>query len=660
MSLFQRIRKLRGKVNDRKSHVKLIEGSEYFDATYYLKSNPDVAVAGVNPADHFIRFGGFEGRKPSAKFDPAFYLSSYEDVARSGLNPLVHYLTHGIHEGRGSLPIGHVGTNVSSAKKAPKAVVRMDANGRSGDHSFKLLQLNFLQAAYAGFDWILGQLVDQEVVQDLSFREQLQSIQCARWLAEGDASSSERWLDANEGHPYSWYYRALVSKLKGDLEGAFLAAQTFSYQRPRVAEGVYLLSDIAIGQGKPEVAHAALRQFAAGSRRARTWWQLARLVSTPGELQDYLRALENWCTEAPNARHHPDIVSATARACGRAGNLLLAKQAFKDAIVFHRARKNGFRRLRQSTFRFSQHINLPLWATPFENLPSEQAMDTQSRMKDALRDLYGALDQVNDKPFLVQQTLDVCLGNAESFSLDQPLTLGLPPRAAVESVSLKLQRSHYFYSHNIVGNQVEIKHQNGISILIFRHQEQAESWSYETKGVSWECPPVRVIAHDWNGNTVYVPEGANEYQALYGESKDANWDWVIQSRNRTIVNKDEYAIYCCARLLTALIAEDKSSEVLCVRELAAVEDAPDYQRLVGGVFKVPTAQDIQKDGVRVVLYVSGLENVGYQANMWIPVLERLSVNAAIVIRERRIANELKSFVRKIFLRYLVMPLTQRY
>ena len=93
-------------------------------------------------------------------------------------------------------------------------------------------------------------------------------------------------------------------------------------------------------------------------------------------------------------------------------------------------------------------------------------------------------------------------------------------------------------------------------------------------------------------------------------------------------------------MLTALIAEDKSSEVLCVRELAAVEDAPDYQRLVGGVFKVPTAQDIQKDGVRVVLYVSGLENVGYQANMWIPVLERLSVNAAIVIRERRIANEL--------------------
>lgn len=42
----------------------------------------------------------------------------------------------------------------------------------------------------------------------------------------------------------------------------------------------------------------------------------------------------------------------------------------------------------------------------------------------------------------------------------------------------------------------------------------------------------------------------------------------------------------------------------------------------------------------VVLYVSGMENVAYQANMWIPVLERLDARAAIVIRERGTAADL--------------------
>ena len=55
---------------------------------------------------------------------------------------------------------------------------------------------------------------------------------------------------------------------------------------------------------------------------------------------------------------------------------------------------------------------------------------------------------------------------------------------------------------------------------------------------------------------------------------------------------------------------------------------------------VPSLEQMQADGAKVALYVSGPEGVGYQANMWIPVLERLSVKCAIVIRERYIAREL--------------------
>src|SRR6476619_7495599 len=48
--------------------------SALFDPEYYLEQNPDVAAAGIDPAIHNIRFGGIEGRNPSAAFDASAYL----------------------------------------------------------------------------------------------------------------------------------------------------------------------------------------------------------------------------------------------------------------------------------------------------------------------------------------------------------------------------------------------------------------------------------------------------------------------------------------------------------------------------------------------------------------------------------------------------------
>ena len=35
-----------------------------FDTHAYLAANPDVAAAGINPLEHFLRFGALEGRLP--------------------------------------------------------------------------------------------------------------------------------------------------------------------------------------------------------------------------------------------------------------------------------------------------------------------------------------------------------------------------------------------------------------------------------------------------------------------------------------------------------------------------------------------------------------------------------------------------------------------
>ena len=71
-----------------------------FDAAYYLANNPDVAAAGVDPAEHYATVGWTEGRNPDAFFNTDYYLNQNPDVAAAGIDPLTHYETIGWKEGR--------------------------------------------------------------------------------------------------------------------------------------------------------------------------------------------------------------------------------------------------------------------------------------------------------------------------------------------------------------------------------------------------------------------------------------------------------------------------------------------------------------------------------------------------------------------------------
>lgn len=66
--------------------------SGLFDANWYLVDNPDVADAGIDPLQHYLEFGGREGRRPSPYFDGDAYLDANPRLKAladvSGLSPL--------------------------------------------------------------------------------------------------------------------------------------------------------------------------------------------------------------------------------------------------------------------------------------------------------------------------------------------------------------------------------------------------------------------------------------------------------------------------------------------------------------------------------------------------------------------------------------------
>jgi len=85
---------------DLKRHAAVLMKSGLFDPEYYLRRNPDVSAAGVDPVVHYIRYGTAELRSPGPYFSTRWYVKQYPDVAASGKNPLYHFIVSGYAEGR--------------------------------------------------------------------------------------------------------------------------------------------------------------------------------------------------------------------------------------------------------------------------------------------------------------------------------------------------------------------------------------------------------------------------------------------------------------------------------------------------------------------------------------------------------------------------------
>ena len=81
--------------------VDIIEKSGLFDKEYYLQKYEEVKYYLMNPIEHYIIKGAYEGKNPSRDFNSNYYLYYNPDVKENKENPLVHYITKGKKEGRG-------------------------------------------------------------------------------------------------------------------------------------------------------------------------------------------------------------------------------------------------------------------------------------------------------------------------------------------------------------------------------------------------------------------------------------------------------------------------------------------------------------------------------------------------------------------------------
>lgn len=126
----------------------LVLRSNLFDEVYYRESHGDVLQSsGLEPVDHYLKFGHKKGFNPSLFFDGSEYLSQNPDVKNVELNPLFHYLKWGRAEGRSLPPV------VKSAKP-PKAPTQQqwDALAAAKRDLPSGLKIDVIIPVFRGFD----------------------------------------------------------------------------------------------------------------------------------------------------------------------------------------------------------------------------------------------------------------------------------------------------------------------------------------------------------------------------------------------------------------------------------------------------------------------------------------------------------------------------
>lgn len=98
-----------------------------FETAYYFAQHPELVESRVNPLLHYLRAGVVTMSNPHPLFDTAFYLHEYTDVADCGMNPLIHFLEHGAAEGRNPHPFfstkAYLAANPDVAATARNALV---------------------------------------------------------------------------------------------------------------------------------------------------------------------------------------------------------------------------------------------------------------------------------------------------------------------------------------------------------------------------------------------------------------------------------------------------------------------------------------------------------------------------------------------------------
>lgn len=172
--------------------------SSLFNSDYYLQRYPDVASAGVDASEHYLRFGGIEGRDPSERFSSSGYAFLHD--LNPEQNPLLHQLRQQDVGYRIDRPIElHAGRLPENSQPVLMVVAHSTAGEAFGAEKSLLDVLTMLRPSFR--IWlVLPGAMNRAYVKKLQQLSDVQSFLPLRWWQQdrqpdsGVLAQLEDWM----------------------------------------------------------------------------------------------------------------------------------------------------------------------------------------------------------------------------------------------------------------------------------------------------------------------------------------------------------------------------------------------------------------------------------------------------------------------------------
>lgn len=299
-----------------------------------------------------------------------------------------------------------------------------------------------------------------------------------------------------------YFYYAQSLALQNEIADAAKQLNIFLKSNPYHADATYLLADIEVRQNNKQHALNLLEHLLQHNARRKTWQHLSNLVENS---EDFLRYLELFNEFYPNYTNKPlryDLICHLSNAALRGGQQDFALKLWREQYQLIQSQKLKY--------------NLAI--------PPKY---TDEKASKALSDLKKYLDKAQIPFFLISGTLLGCIRENKLLGHDKDIDIGVWEDQTLENLQDICRKSGCFYTLPIYSPDIlVIRHVNGITIDIFIHYREQNSYWHAGKKTKWHNSPFELIQHPFLENHYLIPKNYDLYLTEnYGR------DWRIPRVN---------------------------------------------------------------------------------------------------------------------------------
>lgn len=468
-----------------------------------------------------------------------------------------------------------------------------------------------------------------------------------RLLAEGRMDDCAELLQKQEPSAEAGYLQGILTLWQGSYQQAgnlLLLSVVEKISPPAVTAAILRCSSLA---GKSAAGLDFFARHATNADPSRVWFEAARLPQDGYELE---RLLTAW--KQCSVKRTATIDRLRASAYLSEAILAHAGAAAADSFLAEEIEAYGKGRMGEvpRLFKSTQGIdypNLPTSLLSYNGVSLAAIRPCRARYERAA----AAFSLLLAKAGLRHCALRGCavlLSDANATpDLDDVIEFGVFDSGAWADLAVLLDNSAEFTRLPDLSDAqtcLSAQHIAGVRVRILHVHEEEGRWSYGFSGAEWSHPVPVVATLRIKHADIPAPSDITAYLKEFGWDSPV-WkenDFLLRSHNLAVQDAAIFKHKLALNLVDAIVLGDEDSVIDLISKIHQQGESRCSTAWKQSVDRCETMSPeiIARDKPLVILYVSGISNVAYQANMWIPVLEKLDVKSAICIRERGTAKDL--------------------